>query len=79
MNKYNSSFNLITKHMIFFNIFIIAINFVFDFIHHVVDNSFNNVLINVKDDLWCTPNSLKDSNVNPSRKQRKKEESEHAP
>jgi hypothetical protein len=28
---------------------------------------------------WCTPNSLKDSNVNTSRKQWKKEESGHAP
>ncbi len=28
---------------------------------------------------WCTPNSLKDSNVSPSRKQQKKEESGHAP
>ncbi len=30
------------------------------------------------DNSWHTPNSLKDSNVSPSRKQRKKE-SEHAP
>jgi hypothetical protein len=28
---------------------------------------------------WCTPNSLKDSNVSPSKRQRKKEKSEHTP
>jgi hypothetical protein len=30
-------------------------------------------------DFWCTPNSLKDSNVSPSRRQWKREESGHAP
>jgi len=30
---------------------IIAISFVLDFIHHVVDNSFNNVFVNVEDNL----------------------------
>jgi len=79
MNKYSSSFNLITKHMILFNIFIIAISFVLDFIHHIVDNNFNNVFVNVKDNLWRTPNSLKDSNVSPSKKQREKEELGHIP
>jgi len=29
--------------------------------------------------LWHTPNSLKDSNVNPSKTQQKKEELGHAP
>jgi hypothetical protein len=78
-NKYSSSFNLIIKHMILFNIFIITISFVLDSIHHVVDNTFTNVLVNVKDNLWRIPNSLKDSNVSPSKKQRKKKESRHAP
>ncbi len=31
------------------------------------------------DFFWRIPNSLKDSNVSPSRKQRNKEESEHVP
>jgi hypothetical protein len=29
--------------------------------------------------IWRTPNSLKDSNVSPSEKQQKGEESRHAP
>jgi hypothetical protein len=31
------------------------------------------------DTIWRTPNSLKDSNVSPSERQRKKEESGRAP
>ncbi len=31
------------------------------------------------DDVWRTPNSLKDSNVSPSERQRKREESGGAP
>jgi len=47
--KYNGSFNLIVKHVILFNIFIVAISFVLDFIHHVVDDNLNDVVVDVKD------------------------------
>ncbi len=47
--KYNGSFNLIIKHVILFNIFIVAISFVLDFIHHVVDDNLNDVVVDVKD------------------------------
>jgi len=61
-------------------------HFTIDMIVHMTSHSCppNNTLHMIKHDLnilqiWRTPNSLKDSNVSPSRKQQKKEESEHAP
>jgi hypothetical protein len=38
-----------------------------------------NVKLNAYEGDWRTPNSLKDSNVSPSERQRKKEESGRAP
>jgi hypothetical protein len=38
-----------------------------------------NILIQENQSNWRTPNSLKDSNVSPSERQRKREESGRAP
>jgi len=47
-NKYNGSLNLIVKHMIPFNVFIVAINFVLDSIHHVPNDNFDDVIVDVE-------------------------------
>ncbi len=54
LNKYNNSFNLISTCMILLNIFIVAINFLLNFVHCVVNHSFNNVLVNDKNNLSFT-------------------------
>jgi hypothetical protein len=36
-------------------------------------------VMDMDEDMWRTPNSLSDSNVSPSRKHRKREESGHTP
>ncbi len=51
LNKYSDSFNLIVKRRILFNIFIVTINFVLNSIHHVIDYSFGDVLVNVENNL----------------------------
>jgi hypothetical protein len=47
-NKYNGSLNLIVKHMIPFNVFIVTINFVLDSIHHVPNDNFDDVIVDVE-------------------------------
>jgi hypothetical protein len=37
------------------------------------------VFLSIMEPIWRTPNSLKDSNVSPSERQRKKEESGRTP
>ncbi len=51
LNKSNRSFKLITKCKILLNVFIVATNFVLYSIHHVVDDSFDDVLVDVENNL----------------------------
>jgi len=53
-NKYNGSFNFIAKHKILPNVFIVVISFILNFVNHVADESFNNVLVDVEDNLSLT-------------------------